>query len=277
MRPPRASTHVLMLSAAAPPTSHTVERQASADLLVPDYGKALRKKDLKKLTVGVPVEFFAEGLDAEVEQAVRAAIAELKNLGGTIKEIHLPRTDAAVAVYYVIATAEASSNLARYDGIKFGLRAKETKDLLDLYTKTRQEGFGPEVKRRIMLGTYALSSGYYDAYYAKAQAVRTLICQDFRDAFNDVDLIVAPVTPTPAFRLGEKSEDPLQMYLSDIYTISVNLAGLPAISVPCGISTGGLPIGLQIIGRAFEEETLLRAAHAYEQSTQWHVKKPVVR
>jgi aspartyl-tRNA(Asn)/glutamyl-tRNA(Gln) amidotransferase subunit A len=229
------------------------------------------------LTVGVPIEFFAEGLDSEVEQAVRAAISELKHLGGTIKEIHLPRTDAAVAVYYVIATAEASSNLARYDGVKFGLRAKETKDLLDLYTKTRQEGFGPEVKRRIMLGTYALSSGYYDAYYAKAQAVRTLICQDFRDAFNDVDLIVAPVTPTPAFRLGEKSEDPLQMYLSDIYTISVNLAGLPAISVPCGISTGGLPIGLQFIGRAFEEETLLRGAHAYEQSTQWHVKKPVVR
>jgi aspartyl-tRNA(Asn)/glutamyl-tRNA(Gln) amidotransferase subunit A len=249
----------------------------SADVPVPDYSKALRKKDLKKLTVGVPVEFFAEGLDSEVEQAVRGAIVELKSLGATIKDIHLPRTDAAVAVYYVIATAEASSNLARYDGVKFGLRAKETKDLLDLYSKTRQEGFGPEVKRRIMLGTYALSSGYYDAYYGKAQAVRTLICQDFRDAFNDVDLIVTPVTPTPAFRLGEKSEDPLQMYLSDIYTISVNLAGLPAISVPCGMSTGGLPIGLQFIGRAFEEETLLRAAHAYEQSTQWHVKKPVVR
>jgi len=246
-------------------------------LPVPDYTKALRKKDLKKLTVGVPEEFFTEGLDPEVEQAVRAAIEELKNLGGTIKEIHLPRTDAAVAVYYVIATAEASSNLARYDGVKFGLRAKETKDLLDLYMKTRQEGFGPEVKRRIMLGTYALSSGYYDAYYGKAQAVRTLICQDFRAAFNEVDLIVTPVTPTPAFRLGEKSEDPLQMYLSDIYTISINLAGLPAISVPCGFSKAGLPIGMQLIGRAFEEETLLRAAHAYEQSTQWHVKKPVVR
>jgi aspartyl-tRNA(Asn)/glutamyl-tRNA(Gln) amidotransferase subunit A len=264
----------LLLGAIA---GHDPMDSTSADLPVPDYSKALRKKDLKKLTVGVPVEFFAEGLDSEVEEAVRSAIAELKNLGATIKEIHLPRTDAAVAVYYVIATAEASSNLARYDGVKFGLRAKETKDLLDLYTKTRQEGFGPEVKRRIMLGTYALSSGYYDAYYGKAQAVRTLICQDFREAFNDVDLIVTPVTPTPAFRLGEKSEDPLQMYLSDIYTISVNLAGLPAISVPCGVSTGGLPIGLQIIGRAFEEETLLRAAHAYEQSTQWHLKKPVVR
>ena len=256
---------------------HDPMDSTSADLPVPDYTKALRKKDLKKLTVGVPEEFFTEGLDPEVEQAVRAAIEELKNLGGTIKEIHLPRTDAAVAVYYVIATAEASSNLARYDGVKFGLRAKETKDLLDLYMKTRQEGFGPEVKRRIMLGTYALSSGYYDAYYGKAQAVRTLICQDFHAAFNEVDLIVTPVTPTPAFRLGEKSEDPLQMYLSDIYTISINLAGLPAISVPCGFSKAGLPIGMQLIGRAFEEETLLRAAHAYEQSTQWHVKKPVVR
>ena len=256
---------------------HDPMDSTSADVPVPDYTKALRKKDLKKLTVGVPMEFFAEGLDPEVEQAVKAAIGELKNLGGTIKEIHLPRTDAAVAVYYVIATAEASSNLARYDGVKFGLRAKETKDLLDLYTKTRQEGFGPEVKRRIMLGTYALSSGYYDAYYGKAQAVRTLICQDFRTAFQDVDLVVTPVTPTPAFRLGEKSEDPLQMYLSDIYTISINLAGLPAISVPCGFSKAGLPIGVQLIGRPFEEETLLRAAHAYEQSTQWHVKKPMVR
>jgi aspartyl-tRNA(Asn)/glutamyl-tRNA(Gln) amidotransferase subunit A len=264
----------LLLGAIA---GHDPMDSTSAHLPVPDYTKALRKKDLKKLTVGVPVEFFSEGLDPEVEQAVRAAIDELKTLGGTVKEIHLPRTDAAVAVYYVIATAEASSNLARYDGVKFGLRAKETKDLLDLYMKTRQEGFGPEVKRRIMLGTYALSAGYYDAYYGKAQLVRTLICQDFRAAFQDVDLIVTPVTPTPAFRLGEKSEDPLQMYLSDIYTISINLAGLPAISVPCGFSKAGLPIGLQLIGRPFEEETLLRAAHAYEQSTQWHVKKAIVR
>jgi aspartyl-tRNA(Asn)/glutamyl-tRNA(Gln) amidotransferase subunit A len=249
----------------------------SADVPVPDYLKALRKKELKKLKVGVPVEFFAEGLDPDVELSVRAAIEELKNLGGQITEIHLPRTEAAVATYYLIATAEASSNLARFDGVKFGLRAKETKDLLDLYMKTRQEGFGPEVKRRIMLGTYALSAGYYDAYYGKAQAVRTLIRQDFDAAFKDVDLIVTPVTPTPAFKLGEKSEDPLQMYLSDIYTLSVNLAGLPAISVPCGFSQTGLPIGLQLIGRAFEEETILRAAHAYEQSTQWHLKKPNVR
>ncbi len=256
---------------------HDPMDSTSADVPVPDYMKALKKKDLKKLKVGVPAEFFGEGLDPEVEEAVRAAIEELKNLGGEIKEIRLPRTDAAVAVYYVLATAEASSNLARFDGVKFGLRAKETKDLLDLYMKTRQEGFGPEVKRRIMLGTYALSSGYYDAYYGKAQTVRTLICQDFAEAFEEVDLIVTPVTPTPAFKLGEKSEDPLQMYLSDIFTISVNLAGLPAIALPCGFSRAGLPIGLQLIGRAFQEETLLRAAHAYEQSTQWHLKKPVLR
>lgn len=249
----------------------------SAAVPVPDYLKALKKKDLKKIQVGIPTEFFAEGLDSEVEQAVRAAIEELKSLGGEIKEIHLPRTDAAVATYYVIATAEAGSNLARYDGVKFGLRAKETKDLLDLYRKTRQEGFGPEVKRRIMLGTYALSAGYYDAYYGKAQAVRTLIRQDFEAAFKEVDLIVTPVTPTPAFKLGEKCDDPLQMYLSDIYTISVNLAGVPAIALPCGFSRAGLPIGLQMIGRPFEEDTILRAAHAYEQSTQWHLKKPNVR
>ena len=256
---------------------HDPMDSTSADVPVPDYMKALKKKDLKKLKIGVPMEFFGEGLDPEVEGAVRAAIAELKNLGGEIKEIRLPRTDAAVAVYYVLATAEASSNLARFDGVKFGLRAKETKDLLDLYMKTRQEGFGPEVKRRIMLGTYALSSGYYDAYYGKAQAVRTLICEDFSEAFKTVDLIVTPVTPTPAFKLGEKSEDPLQMYLSDIFTISVNLAGLPAISLPCGVSKAGLPIGLQIIGRAFEEDAVLRAAHAYEQSTQWHLRKPNTR
>lgn len=256
---------------------HDPMDSTSADLPVPDYMKALKKKDLKKLKVGVPMEFFAEGLDPEVEQAVRAAIEELKSLGGEVREIRLPRTDAAVAVYYVVATAEASSNLARFDGVKFGLRAKETKNLLDLYMKTRQEGFGPEVKRRIMLGTYALSSGYYEAYYGKAQAVRTLICQDFAEAFKEVDLIVTPVTPTPAFKLGEKSEDPLQMYLSDIFTISVNLAGLPAIALPCGLSKAGLPIGLQIIGRAFEEDTMLRAAHAYEQSTQWHLKRATIR
>lgn len=249
----------------------------SVDVPVPDYMKALAKKDLKKLRIGVPKEFFTEGLDPDVEHAVTDAIGELKKLGAEIKDIRLPRTDAAVAVYYVLATAEASSNLARFDGVKFGLRAKDTKDLLDLYLKTRQEGFGPEVKRRIMLGTYVLSAGYYDAYYGKAQAVRTLVCRDFQDAFNEVDLIVTPTTPTPAFKMGEKSGNPLQMYLSDIFTISVNLAGLPAIALPCGLSKGGLPIGMQLIGRAFEEETILRAANAYEQATQWHLKKPVIR
>ncbi|MBS0150433.1 MAG: Asp-tRNA(Asn)/Glu-tRNA(Gln) amidotransferase subunit GatA [Nitrospira sp.] len=256
---------------------HDPMDSTSVDRPVPDYMKALQKRDLKNVRVGVPVEFFTEGLDPEVEQAVRPAIGELKQLGAEIKEIRLPRTDAAVAVYYVIATAEASSNLARFDGVRFGFRAKETKDLLELYMKTRQEGFGPEVKRRIMLGTYVLSAGYYDAYYGKAQAVRTLVCQDFDAAFKDVDLIVTPATPTPAFKLGEKSEDPLQMYLSDIFTISVNLAGLPAIALPCGFSGAGLPIGLQLIGRAFEEDLMLRAAHAYEQSTAWHRQKPNLR
>jgi aspartyl-tRNA(Asn)/glutamyl-tRNA(Gln) amidotransferase subunit A len=249
----------------------------SANIPVPDYTRAFKKRDLKKLKVGVPKEFFAEGLDPEVEEAVQAAIEELKGLGGTIKEISLPTTDYAVAIYYLIATAEASSNLARFDGVKYGLRAKQSKDLLDMYMKTRQEGFGPEVKRRIMLGTYALSAGYYDAYYGKAQAAREMTRKDFNDAFQEVDLIVTPVTPTPAFKLGEKSEDPLQMYLSDIFTISVNLAGLPAISIPCGFSKAGLPIGLQLIGRPFEEETILRAAHAYEQATAWHAKKPSIR
>jgi aspartyl-tRNA(Asn)/glutamyl-tRNA(Gln) amidotransferase subunit A len=257
--------------------AHDPLDSTSANVPVPDYTKALRKKDLKKLKVGVPREFFAEGLDAEVEQAVRAAIGELENLGGEIREISLPTTDYAVAIYYLIATAEASSNLARFDGVKYGLRTKQTKDLLDMYVKTRQEGFGPEVKRRIMLGTYALSAGYYDAYYGKAQAARTMTKRDFDEAFKDVDLIVTPVTPTPAFKLGEKSEDPLQMYLSDIFTISVNLAGVPAISVPCGFSKAGLPIGLQLIGRPFEEETILRAAHAYEQATAWRTKKPNLR
>ncbi len=256
---------------------HDPMDSTSVDRPVPDYVKALQKRDLKRVRVGVPVEFFTEGLDPEVEQAVRSAIKELKHLGAEVKDIRLPRTDAAVAVYYVLATAEASSNLARFDGVKFGFRAKETKDLLELYMKTRQEGFGPEVKRRIMLGTYVLSAGYYDAYYGKAQAVRTLVCQDFDAAFKEVDVIVTPATPTPAFKLGEKSEDPLQMYLSDIFTISVNLAGLPAIALPCGFSKGGLPIGLQLIGRAFEEDTILRAAHAYEQSTAWHRQKPSIR
>ena len=244
----------------------------SADVPVPDYQKAL-KFNLRGMKVGVPMEFFAEGLDPEVELAVRTAIIKMQELKAEIKEIALPMTQYAVATYYLLATAEASSNLARYDGVKYGYRAAKEKGLLEMYMKTRQEGFGPEVKRRIMLGTYALSAGYYDAYYGKAQAVRTLIKRDFDEAFKDVDVIVTPTMPTPAFKLGEKVQDPLQMYLSDIYTISVNLAGVPAIVVPCGFSSGKLPIGLQIIGRPFEEEKILRTAYAYEQATDWHTKR----
>jgi aspartyl-tRNA(Asn)/glutamyl-tRNA(Gln) amidotransferase subunit A len=247
----------------------------SADLPVPEYTKSL-KDSLRGMKVGVPKEFFTEGMDPEVEQAVRAAIAEMKDRKAEIKEISLPMTPYAVAAYYLIAPAEASSNLARYDGVKYGFRTTKEKGLLEMYMKTRQEGFGPEVKRRIMLGTYALSAGYYEAYYGKAQAVRTLIKQDFDEAFKEVDVIVTPTMPTAAFKLGEKSRDPLQMYLSDIFTISVNLAGLPAIVVPCGITSGKLPVGLQIIGRAFEEEKILRAAYAYEQATNWHTKRPVL-
>jgi aspartyl-tRNA(Asn)/glutamyl-tRNA(Gln) amidotransferase subunit A len=245
----------------------------SADLPVADYMKAL-KENMRGMTVGVPKEFFAEGVDPEVERAVKAAIDEMKNLKAAIKEISLPTTQHAIAGYYLIAPAEASSNLARYDGVRYGFRAAKSEGLLEMYLKTRQEGFGAEVKRRIMLGTYALSAGYYDAYYAKAQSVRTLIKRDFEEAFKEVDVIVTPTMPTPAFKLGEKTKDPLQMYLSDIFTISVNLAGVPAIVVPCGISSGKLPIGLQIIGRAFEEEKILRAAYAYEQATNWHTKRP---
>jgi aspartyl-tRNA(Asn)/glutamyl-tRNA(Gln) amidotransferase subunit A len=245
----------------------------SADVPVPDYQKAL-KFNLRGMKVGVPLEFFAEGLDPEVELAVRTAIIKMQELKAEIREIALPMTKYAIATYYLIATAEASSNLARYDGVKYGYRAPKEKGLLETYMKTRQEGFGAEVKRRIMLGTYALSAGYYDAYYGKAQAVRTLIKRDFDEAFKEVDVIVTPTMPTPAFKLGEKVQDPLQMYLSDIYTISVNLAGVPAIVVPCGLSSGKLPIGLQIIGRPFEEDKIIRAAYAYEQATDWHTKRP---
>ncbi|MDT7044003.1 Asp-tRNA(Asn)/Glu-tRNA(Gln) amidotransferase subunit GatA [Candidatus Nitronereus thalassa] len=249
----------------------------TADVPVSDFTRAFKKKDVKKLKFGIPKEFFAEGLDSEVEGAVRQAIEELEQLGGKIQDVSLPHTGVAVATYYIVATAEASSNLARYDGVKYGIRAKDSQELLEMYRKTRQEGFGPEVKRRVMLGTYALSSGYYDAYYAKAQAVRTLITQDFDRVFDEVDLLVTPVMPTPAFKLGEKIEDPLQMYLSDLYTISASLAGIPAISIPCGFSQQGLPIGLQLMGRPFEEETVLRAARAYELVTNWRKKRPAIR
>src|SRR2546428_12378 len=244
----------------------------SADVPVPDYMKAL-KENLRGMKVGVPLEFFAEGLDPEVELAVRMAIIQMQTLKAEIKEISLPMTKYAIAAYYLIATAEASSNLARYDGVRYGHRANE-KGLLEMYMKTRQEGFGAEVKRRIMLGTYALSAGYSDAHYGKAQAGRARGKRDFDEALKVVDVIVTPTMPTPALQLGENIQDPLQMYLSDIYTISVNLAGLPAISLPCGLSSGKLPIGLQIIGRPFEEAKVLRAAYAYEQATEWHLKRP---
>ena len=264
----------LMLNVLA---GHDPRDSTSADQSVPDFTRVFKKKDVKKLKIGVPLEFFAEGLDEEVYDAVGEALAVLEDLGGTLEEVSLPHTGVAVATYYIVATAEASSNLARYDGVKYGFRAKESPDLLEMYRSTRQEGFGPEVKRRIMLGTYALSSGYYDAYYAKAQAVRTLIREDFNRVFQDVDLLVTPVMPTPAFRLGEKIEDPLQMYLSDLYTISASLAGIPAISLPCGFSRKGLPIGMQILGRPFEEDVVLRAARAYELATDWRKKRPLIR
>ncbi|HNP60042.1 MAG TPA: Asp-tRNA(Asn)/Glu-tRNA(Gln) amidotransferase subunit GatA [Nitrospirales bacterium] len=249
----------------------------SANRDVPDFTKSVKKKDVKKLIIGVPREYFAEGLDAEVSEKVQDAILVLQELGGTIREVTLPFTEQAIATYYLVATAEASSNLARYDGVKFGFRSKESGELAEMYRSTRSQAFGPEVKRRIMLGTYALSAGYYDAYYGKAQAVRTLIQREFEAVFQEVDLLVSPVMPTPAFQLGERLDDPLQMYLSDIYTIPASLAGLPAISVPCGLSNLGLPIGLQLMGRPFEEAMVLRAAYAYEQATDWRVKRPVIR
>jgi aspartyl-tRNA(Asn)/glutamyl-tRNA(Gln) amidotransferase subunit A len=212
-------------------------------------------------------------MQAEVEQAVRQAIRKLESQGAIVEEISLPHTSYAVAVYYIVATAEASSNLARYDGMRYGYRAT-AKDLIDTYMFSREQGFGAEVKRRIMLGTYALSAGYYDAYYLKAQRVRTLISQDFEQAFKRCDVIITPTAPTTAFKLGEKTEDPLAMYLSDIYTISINLAGLPAVSLPCGFDNNQMPIGMQLIGKHFDETTILRVAHRYEQSTEWHKKKP---
>lgn len=242
---------------------------------VPGYTKQLTG-DIKGLKIGLPKEYMVEGLDSEVRDAVEAAIKQLESLGAEIVEISLPHTEYAIATYYIVATAEASANLARYDGIRYGLREPGSNPI-ELYEKTRGSGFGPEVKRRVILGTYVLSSGYYDAYYLRAQKVRTLIRRDFTEAFKKVDSIVTPTTPTPAFKAGEKSDDPLQMYLSDIFTSSCNLAGICGISLPCGF-TGSpkLPIGLQFLGDAFGEETLLKIAHAYEQSTPWHRERPAL-
>ncbi len=244
----------------------------SVDKEVPDYPVLIKDK-VEGLVAGLPVEYFGEGLDSEVRKKIDEAIGVLKKLGVKFKEISLPHTHYAIAAYYIVAPAEASSNLARYDGIRYGLRVKG-KDLIDTYFESRSKGFGAEVKRRIMLGTYALSAGYYDAYYLKALKVRTIIRNDFLEAFKDVDVIITPTTPTPAFKLGEKIDDPLQMYLSDIFTVSVNLAGLPGLSVPVGFNPDGLPIGMQIIGRPFDEITVMKVGYNYQCETEWHKEIP---
>ncbi len=244
----------------------------SADVPVPDYVAELATP-MKGLRIGVLKEFFGEGLAPEVEGLVREALATWQRLGATVKEVSLPNLPLSVPTYYVVAPAECSSNLARFDGVRFGHRCENPKDLMDLYKRSRAEGFGPEVKRRIMTGTYVLSAGYYDAYYLKAQRVRALINEDFRCAFAEVDLLLGPTTPTVAFGLGEKISDPITMYLNDIYTIGANLAGLPALSIPCGFA-GGLPVGVQLIGPHFAEGRLLAAAHSYQRETDWHLQAP---
>jgi len=246
----------------------------SIDLPVPDFAKDLTTDhSLKGMKLGLPKEYFVEGMDSEVEKAVRDAVEHCRKLGAEIVEVSLPHSKYAIAVYYIIATAEASANLARFDGIRYGLR-KDGADPIELYGKTRAAGFGPEVKRRIILGTYVLSSGYYDAYYLRAQKVRTLIRNDFVEAFKQCDAILAPVTPTPAYKIGEKTNDPLKMYLDDILTTPVNLAGICGLSVPCGFSKAGMPIGLQILGDSFKEANILKVGHAYEQTTTWHKQRP---
>lgn len=244
------------------------------DLPVPAYSLPT-EPDLKRLRIGVPQEYFIRGMQAEVEQAVRAAIGQLQALGAEVIPISLPHTEYALPVYYLIAPAEASANLARFDGIRYGLSV-QADSLWEIYRRTRGQGFGPEVKRRIMLGTYALSAGYYDAYYGQAQKVRTLIQRDFERAFEQVDVIAAPVAPSTAFRLGEHTDDPLAMYLEDVFTLPANLAGVPGLAFCAGFDSRGLPIGMQLMGRHFEEQTLFRAAHAYQQVTDWHLKQPVL-
>ena len=248
---------------------HDPMDSTSVDLPAADYANAL-STDIRGLRVGIPKEYFVSGMDPEVEKSVREAIAELETLGAEIVEISLPHSRYAVSTYYIIAPSEASSNLARYDGVRYTYRCEEAETLRDLFFRSRSEGFGDEVKRRIMLGTYALSTGYYDAYYLKAQKARTLIMRDFEDAWKKVDVIASATSPETAFRIGEKTDDPLRMYLSDILTIPCNIAGLPGISVPCGFSSEKLPIGLQIMGKPFDEQTVLNVAYAYEQSTKWY-------
>jgi aspartyl-tRNA(Asn)/glutamyl-tRNA(Gln) amidotransferase subunit A len=244
----------------------------SVDRPVDDYVGAL-DRDVRGLRIGLVKEFFGDGLDAGVARSIEAAMEELKRLGAEIKEISLPNSALSVPVYYVVAPAECSSNLSRFDGVRFGHRCEDPRDLQDLYERSRSEGFGAEVKRRILIGTYALSAGYYDAYYLKAQQIRRLIAEDFERAFEQVDVILGPTSPSTAFKLGEKADDPVQMYLSDIYTIAVNLAGLPGMSLPVGLSEG-MPVGLQLIGGYFEEARLLNLAHRLQQATDWHRAAP---
>lgn len=246
----------------------------SVHIPVPDYTKHI-KDELKGIKIGVPKEYFIKGIDVEIEESVKVAISLIEDLGGSIEEISLPHTEYAVSVYYILAPSEASSNLARYDGVRYGFRVSNADSIRDMYMRTRAQGFGSEVKRRIMIGTYALSAGYYDAYYLKAQRVRTLIKSDFDEAFKRVDVIITPTSPEAAFKVGEKTDDPLKMYLSDIFTIPCNLVGLPGISIPCGFTSGGLPIGLQILGKPFDEDTLLRVAHNYELHTNWRERRPL--
>jgi len=243
---------------------------------VPDFRKALTK-GLKGLKIGMPKEYYiTEGLDPDVSAAIDNAADTLKDLGAEFVEVSLPHAKYAVAVYYVIAPCEASSNLARYDGVRYGFRDKDPKDLLQMYRSTKSKGFGPEVQRRIIIGTYALSAGYYDAYYGKASQVRTLMIEDFKNAFQKCDILLSPVTPSPAFTIGEKTDDPLNMYLSDIFTLSANLAGVPGMSIPCGFSKNNLPIGLQLMGSHFNEEMLIKVAYNFEQATMFHKKKPTL-
>jgi aspartyl-tRNA(Asn)/glutamyl-tRNA(Gln) amidotransferase subunit A len=253
---------------------HDPKDATSLKVSVPDYAAALSPKLKPGTKVGLITETFGEGLDPEVDKAVHAAVAVLKSLGAEVIEISCPMFRYGLPTYYIIAPSEASANLARYDGVKYGYRAGNPESLMEMYTQTRSEGFGPEVKRRIMVGTYALSAGYYDAYYLKAQKVRTLIKQDFERAFEQVDVLVCPTAPTTAFKVGDNADDPLSMYLNDLMTIPVNLAGLPGLSLPCGFDRQGLPIGLQIIGNVLEEEKVLQVAYAYEQATDWHQKTP---
>ncbi|MFW2354400.1 Asp-tRNA(Asn)/Glu-tRNA(Gln) amidotransferase subunit GatA [Hydrogenophaga sp.] len=254
----------------------------SLDHPAEDYSAAITRpregataaQPLKGLRIGLPTEFFGAGCAPDVLSAVRAALAEYEKLGATLVDISLPRTELSIPVYYIIAPAEASSNLSRFDGVKFGHRAAKYDDLLDMYKKSRSEAFGPEVQRRIMIGTYVLSHGYYDAYYLKAQQIRRLIAQDFQSAFERCDLIAGPVAPTVAWKIGEKSDDPMANYLADIYTLSTSLAGLPGMSVPAGFGAGGMPVGLQLVGNYFKEGELLHAAHAFQQATDWHSRSP---